>query len=192
MNTKRCTHCKQYKPLDQFNKNRAMKDGYQNQCRECHRASIKKWDDNNKQHRKEHDHQWYLDNKEKINARNNARCRERWNNDPAYRARKNEQKLSLYYSNPDFRKRHLERASSHSRKRRALKLGSNTSFTEQQWIDLCNKYGNRCLCCGKKAKLTRDHVVPLTRGGSNDISNIQPLCMKCNHKKLTKIIDYRR
>jgi hypothetical protein len=33
--THRCSTCKQVKPVDNFNKNRATKSGYHNQCREC-------------------------------------------------------------------------------------------------------------------------------------------------------------
>ncbi len=36
-----------------------------------------------------------------------------------------------------------------------------------------------------------DHVVPLTKGGTDDIGNIQPLCGACNRKKFVAIIDYR-
>jgi 5-methylcytosine-specific restriction endonuclease McrA len=39
--------------------------------------------------------------------------------------------------------------------------------------------------------LTPDHVVPLIRGGRNDIANIQPLCFDCNRQKHTDIADYR-
>ena len=39
--------------------------------------------------------------------------------------------------------------------------------------------------------LEADHVVPLTRGGSDDISNIQPLYGSCNRKKFVDIVDYR-
>jgi 5-methylcytosine-specific restriction endonuclease McrA len=39
--------------------------------------------------------------------------------------------------------------------------------------------------------LTADHVVPLSRGGANDIGKIQPLCGSCNSRKHTKIVDYR-
>lgn len=48
------------------------------------------------------------------------------------------------------------------------------------------------MCCGVTGvALEADHVVPLTRGGSNDISNIQPLCGTCNRSKFVKGVDYR-
>jgi 5-methylcytosine-specific restriction endonuclease McrA len=39
--------------------------------------------------------------------------------------------------------------------------------------------------------LEADHVVPLTRGGTDDIGNIQPLCGSCNRKKFVDTIDIR-
>jgi 5-methylcytosine-specific restriction endonuclease McrA len=65
------------------------------------------------------------------------------------------------------------------------------SYSEQEWTELKAKYCNRCLCCGEVKPLTVDHVVPLSKGGSNLIENIQPLCKPCNSAKGTQIIDYR-
>jgi 5-methylcytosine-specific restriction endonuclease McrA len=85
--------------------------------------------------------------------------------------------------------------------REYFKRKSKGSFSQKQWIVLKNQYG-KCLCCGltekqlKKVnrKLVSDHVVPLSKGGSNTLSNIQPLCHGrggCNNKKKDKHIDYR-
>jgi 5-methylcytosine-specific restriction protein A len=59
------------------------------------------------------------------------------------------------------------------------------------WLLLCQEYGHRCLSCGKGGKLSVDHVVPLAKGGTNDLSNIQPLCLRCNQRKGTRVEDYR-
>ena len=45
-----------------------------------------------------------------------------------------------------------------------------------------------CPCCGKKKKLTEDHIIPIKKNGTDYINNIQPLCQSCNSKKHIKII----
>lgn len=75
--------------------------------------------------------------------------------------------------------------------RRARKLAAEGRFTKDEWLALCTKYDNLCLACGKREPLTVDHIVPLAKGGSNWISNLQPLCRSCNGRKHTQTIDYR-
>lgn len=49
---------------------------------------------------------------------------------------------------------------------------------------------HQCQSCGKtksETNLTIDHIIPLALGGSNDISNLQTLCLSCNSKKKHKL-----
>ncbi len=64
--------------------------------------------------------------------------------------------------------------------------------TKAQFRELCVEYGNICLRCGKQHPLVADHVIPIAGGGWNDITNIQPLCARCNGIKSDKSTDYRK
>lgn len=77
-------------------------------------------------------------------------------------------------------------------KRRSL-IKNNGDFTLEEWNKKKQEYNNCCACCKVSSdisKLTVDHIVPVSIGGSNDISNIQPLCRSCNSKKFNKIIKF--
>ncbi|MEH2230596.1 MAG: HNH endonuclease [Nostoc sp.] len=46
--------------------------------------------------------------------------------------------------------------------------------------------GHKCVSCGKsppEVTLEVDHKEPFSKGGTNDISNLQTLCFKCNRGK---------
>ncbi len=122
----------------------------------------------------------YLENKEKYN--DNSR---KW-----------------YYNNWEKRNKEIkewksrnpvkpEKIKEYRHARRARVINSEGRFSANEFLELCNKYGNKCLRCNENKPLTADHVIPLARGGSNSIDNIQPLCRSCNAKKHTKTIDYR-
>jgi 5-methylcytosine-specific restriction endonuclease McrA len=73
--------------------------------------------------------------------------------------------------------------------KRLKEAEGNHTFGE--WELLKKQYGYKCPMCGMKEpeiKLTEDHIIPLSKGGSNWIENIQPLCLKCNMKKHNKLI----
>jgi CRISPR/Cas system Type II protein with McrA/HNH and RuvC-like nuclease domain len=43
-----------------------------------------------------------------------------------------------------------------------------------------------CVYCGSHRNLTLDHVIPKSRGGKNDWTNLVTSCFKCNLKKADK------
>lgn len=74
------------------------------------------------------------------------------------------------------------------------KKANGGSHTEEQWQELKYQTGNKCMCCqasGDDKILQRDHVIPVSKGGTNNIDNIQVLCRECNCSKAQKEIDYR-
>jgi len=60
--------------------------------------------------------------------------------------------------------------------------------TKQEWEEQKERYGYRCFYCGKKTRLTKDHVIPISKGGNDKIENIVPACWPCNFKKRAKAI----
>lgn len=189
---KACTKCKEWKPYNQFAKNKNLADGVGVWCKSCMNRYAHNYVQNNQdilyQKKKEH----YAKNSERIKAQvqgyRDTHGDEHRGRSRNYYARhkKERNKYSQLWNqrNPDKRK------TSHEN-RRARKLNSVGAFTAKQWRALCSWFKDICLVCDAHTKLTPDHVIPLSRGGSNDISNIQPLCLTCNLRKQTKTIDYR-
>lgn len=80
-----------------------------------------------------------------------------------------------------------------SNKQRAKSLNLTEHFTDLEFDALVNLSGHKCVACGKtedECELSADHIIPLSRGGTNTIDNIQILCRSCNSKKYNKAIVY--
>ena len=118
------------------------------------KARMKRYRDTHKAERSELFKKWYAKNKKRMNA---LHC-------------------SWVANNPEKSKQ-MDRIQYARRKK------AEGTFTLTEWEAVKKKSNYRCAKCGKKKKLTVDHIHPLSRGGTNYISNIQPLCKSCNCSK---------
>jgi 5-methylcytosine-specific restriction endonuclease McrA len=208
--SKICRGCGAEKDLADFYKNTEMADGHFNKCKSCVKARAQKYRrehleqyaqyekaranlphrvEARRKYQEEHKEQiaqykkiWTANNKESVGASKRSYY-EREREDILARSKK------WAENNPE---KVRQAKTNNLRKRRAARHASRGNFTVQEFEELCESYGNKCLACGdNEAVLEADHVVPLTRGGSDSISNIQPLCGSCNRKNFVNIIDYR-
>lgn len=63
------------------------------------------------------------------------------------------------------------------------------SHSLEQWISRIEFYGWRCVYCGGEltpSTVRQDHILPLSKGGTNWASNLAPACQSCNSKKRDK------
>ena len=69
-----------------------------------------------------------------------------------------------------------------------IKIGRKREPIPQKVKDeVWRRDGGRCVLCGSQENLEFDHIIPLSKGGSNTVRNIQLLCQKCNREKSNKI-----
>jgi hypothetical protein len=48
--------------------------------------------------------------------------------------------------------------------------------------------GARCLRCRTAVRLEVDHIIPVSKGGKTEESNLQTLCRRCNRRKWKKLV----
>lgn len=133
----------------------------------------------------------YHENRDAICEKN----RERYATDTEYRAMMRENARLGRERNPEYgleygRMHRAENPSAyrtHSANYRARKAEAEGSHTVEEWEDRLDYFGHHCAYClghtSVVGTLAREHMIPLSRGGSNFIENIVPSCQPCNSKK---------
>jgi tetratricopeptide (TPR) repeat protein len=64
---------------------------------------------------------------------------------------------------------------------------SRTTIPEDVRHAVWRRDEGRCVQCGSQEKLEFDHIIPVSRGGSNTERNLQLLCEPCNRAKSATI-----
>ena len=196
MKTKKCSKCGEVKEkVECFNKHGISKHTgeqiYRANCKECQklitRAAYYRNHEESKRVAREkmakHAHK-HADKRREYEAARRAadpeaarrRDRERYKKDPS---KKIKSALRWCKNNPE-RKRSIQE------RRRARKANAVGDCSHEKWLNRLMYYGGKCVYCGTSDKITMEHRIPLSRGGTNWPSNIVPACHSCNCRKNTK------
>jgi predicted nucleic acid-binding Zn-ribbon protein len=197
---KQCTRCLESFPatLEFFAKNRKTLNS---QCRKCIAEKTKIWSKQNPEKKAANAKKWAKANPEKC-----LQSQKKWLK--ANPEKKAESTKNWVKANPEKRAANArnwalanpEKRAAASNKRRALKAGNDHKpYTLQ---DVINMYGLNCHICnfeidikaerksGKKGwqnGLHIDHLIPISKGGADNLINVRPSHALCNLKKSSKL-----
>jgi 5-methylcytosine-specific restriction endonuclease McrA len=191
---KKCSSCEEVKPVGDFYKDNRTYDKLCCRCKDCDKAKSKEYRTENQEkekERKKRDRALNLDVYQKREADWKKNNSEKFKNYYRKWRENNSEKIKEYIKS--WHSKNPTKRVIYSEARRAKKTENGGRISREEWENLVEKYNHRCLCCGRTdVKLTMDHVIPLSRGGSHTIDNIQPLCKSCNCSKKSNSTDYRK
>ena len=139
-------------------------------CLTCVEAVKIRWAKENPEKRVVRGRRWFAANKEKSSA-----ASRRW------------QKMHPE-AVKEWNTKNAEKRRSYVRNRRARIRKAEGSHTSEDIIGLFEAQAGRCVYCKEELgpSFHVDHILPLSRGGGNDISNLQICCETCNKRKFTQ------
>lgn len=203
--SKACTKCGINKPLVEFSIDNSNKtNGRCAACKDCQRQyriknneeiikRKKEYYEKNKTRINEHRHIFYKNNSKRINEKN----REWIVSHPENRAKhsktyylKNRETILDYLHNFCKTPQGQLKISKANHVRRSREKKIPCTLTVKQWEKILVMQNSRCAICGKEfskfLKPTRDHIIPLSKGGGLTFGNTQALCKSCNCSKNDK------
>lgn len=184
-----CTECERAKWLEASRKKRSSLTYRQKENERNAQAMARK---------RAEDAEWV----ERKNASNRDLMKRRRDSDPEYRAAVNAFRRDLRANNDDYRnevdrknkewrEQNPEKVRSYGNNRRARERCCEGHHSGDDIAFINQSQGFVCVYCGASTAddYHVDHIIPLSRGGSNWPSNIQILCARCNLSKGPKTHD---
>lgn len=163
-------------------------------CIPCGRAATARFKARNRSEMNAQCRKWYQENKERSQAttrlwtaNNSQRVREV---SAIWRANNLEQYKDVAR---EWRMKNHQRRAALQNNRRAREISAPGKFTLQDVQAILIAQNFHCSYCNATSKLHIDHVIPLSRGGTNWPWNLQWLCAHHNSSKGAKTdAEYRR
>ena len=144
------------------------------EVREAGRIATLRYSKANREKTREASRAWALANPERVKQNN-----QKWKAD-------NKEHCNAYMrqwvlDNP-------EQWNAHRNQRRALSKGASGRASSDQIAARVAMFGGKCAYCRTAPHEAIDHVIPLSRGGSNWPANLRPVCRPCNSSKSDKTL----
>lgn len=193
---KKCSKCKTEKPLEEFHKRKASKDGYRHDCKECSKVTLKTWRKANPERDRERKRKWASENQEKL--RESSR---KWASENRDKVRESARK---------WRKAHLEERREYNRKwisenreraREYCRKWASENPDKARAKDAKRRALKRDAMTGDPAKIEAyytfcrwatwatgvvhhvDHIIPLSKGGEHHEDNLTVIPAEVNMRK---------
>lgn len=178
---KRCIKCEKDLPLKEFYKSsiKGREHLYRPRCKGCYRQQDTEWRNANRELIRKRSKQYSKTYKEKhpdASSQINRRYRETHLEERRKYGR-------------DYWKAHPEKSRQLCSRRRARLVKASGHHSLDQWMARVEFFGWRCVYCCElltSETLSKDHMIPLSRGGSDWASNLAPACGSCNSRKYNR------
>jgi hypothetical protein len=168
-----CTDCEDFLPQDQFNKNASTSNGLQSLCKEHQKESSERYRIANREKTYIASRRWYNSHREHSAAWRKSK-RDAWT--------------------PEEREEYNRRAGQRNHARRAKKIGNGWEpYTDE---DIIAAHGTACFLCGEEQDFslkwphihapTKEHAIPIKRGGPDTVENVFFAHWAGNNKKQWK------
>lgn len=126
--------------------------------------------------KKQRGRDWYSKNSEKVKAKAAA-----WKKANPERAKE---------LNAQSRKRNIGTSQAARANRRAREVGALGATSPAEWQEILTHFKRKCVYCGiAQKRMHRDHVIPLSKGGTNWPQNLVPACFSCNPAKANSSLE---
>lgn len=167
-----CTKCGEHKALEQFSRSKTGLYGRRAYCSSCGNAANRRRYQEVKAERAVYNRQYREQNRRYLTDLHRD-----W-------VEKNRERLREY--NRRYEAAHRAEKAARSRNRRALERSGSHTVAEVQ--TMYKDQNGLCAYCESSLNLRYevDHMHPVSRGGSNDWTNLALTCQNCNRRKSNK------